>query len=78
MALQDYLRNWCSTRSASLQELVAYQLNAASKTASSETDKKTSMDAVMKIMKQLAQTYGKFDQNIANSSSSANVISETA
>lgn len=62
----------------SLQELVAYQLSEASKTASSETDKKTSMDAVMKIMTQLAQTYGKFDQDIANSSSSVNVISETA
>ncbi|MES2026971.1 MAG: EF-hand domain-containing protein [Pseudomonadota bacterium] len=62
----------------SLQELVAYQLSEASKAASSETDKKTSMDAVMKIMTQLAQTYGKFDQDIANSISSVNVISETA
>jgi len=61
----------------SLQELVAYQ--ASHPTAeTSESDAQNSMKAVMKIVEQLTQTYGQFDQSIANSATSLNTISETA
>ena len=61
----------------SLQELVAYQ--ASHPTAeTSESDAQNSMKAVMKIMAQLTQTYGQFDQSIASTASSLNTISETA
>lgn len=61
----------------SLQELVIYQLSQAAKSNTAD-ENKTSIDAVMKIMTQLAQTYGQFDASVANASSSVNTISETA
>lgn len=61
----------------SLQELVSYQ--ASHPTAGApESDAQNSMKAVMKIVAQLTQTYGQFDQSIANSATSLNTISETA
>lgn len=44
----------------------------------SESDAQNSMKAVMKIVAQLTQTYGQFDQSIANSATSLNTISKTA
>ncbi len=61
----------------SLQELVAYQASHPT-AATSESDAQNSMKAVMKIVAQLTQTYGQFDQSIASTSSSLNTISETA
>lgn len=61
----------------SLQELVAYQ--ATHPTAeSAESDAQNSMKAVMKIVEQLTQAYGQFDQSVATTAGSLNTISETA
>lgn len=61
----------------SLQELVTYQASHPT-TETSESDAQNSMQAVLKIVAQLTQTYGQFDQTIANSVTSLNTISETA
>lgn len=61
----------------SLQELVAYQTSEASKEAV-KTDAQTNLDAATRLTTQLAQTYGRFDQDIANATSSVNLISATA
>ena len=61
----------------SLQELVAYQTSEASKEAV-KTDAQTNLDAATKLTTQLAQTYGRFDQDIANATSSVNLIFATA
>ncbi|MFC7297997.1 EF-hand domain-containing protein [Herminiimonas aquatilis] len=61
----------------SLQELVAYQATHPTAT-STESDAQTSMKAVMKIVAQLTQAYGQFDQSVASTASSLNTISETA
>lgn len=61
----------------SLQELVAYQTTEASKEAV-KTEAQTNLDAATKLTTQLAQTYGRFDQDIANATSSVNLISATA
>lgn len=61
----------------SLQELAAYQ--ATHPTAeSAESDAQNSMKAVMKIVEQLTQAYGQFDQSVATTAGSLNTISETA
>ncbi len=61
----------------SLQELVAYQ--ATHPTAeSAESDAQNSMKAVMKLVEQLTQAYGQFDQSVATTAGSLNTISETA
>lgn len=61
----------------SLQELVTYQASHPTATTT-ESDAQNSMKAVMKIMAQLTQTYGQFDQSVASTASSLNTISETA
>lgn len=61
----------------SLQELVIYQMSHATEAKAQDADK-TSIEAVMKIMTQLSQTYGQFDASAAGTSSSVNTISETA
>lgn len=61
----------------SLQELVLYQMSHATE-AQTQDESKTSMDAVLKIMTQLAQTYGQFDSGVASAGASVNTISETA
>lgn len=61
----------------SLQELVTYQATHPA-AASTESDAQNSMKAVMKIVAQLTQAYGQFDQSVANTKSSLNTISETA
>ena len=61
----------------SLQELVAYQTSEASKEAV-KTDAQTNLDAATRLTTQLAQTYGRFDQDIANATSSVNLISAAA
>ena len=58
----------------SLQELAAYQTSEASKEAV-KTDAQSNLDAATKLRTQLAQTYGRFDQDIANATSSVNLIS---
>lgn len=60
----------------SLQELAIYQ--ASHPAATSETDAQNSLQAVIKIMEQLTQTYGQFDQSIASTASSVNMITATA
>lgn len=62
----------------SLQELVAYQLSAAANKSAAATEAQSSLEAVMKIVTQLAETYGKFDQSIASTASTTSAISETA
>ncbi|RQO37281.1 hypothetical protein DBR37_03585 [Herminiimonas sp. KBW02] len=61
----------------SLQELVLYQMSHATE-SKAQDDAKTSMDAVLKIMTQLAQTYGQFESGVADTRSNVNTISATA
>jgi len=57
---------------------VAYQLSAAANKSAAATESQSSLEAVMKIVTQLAETYGKFDQSIASTASTTSAISETA
>ncbi len=62
----------------SLQELVAYQASHPTAEKTTESDAQNSLQAVMKIVAQLAQTYGQVDQSVANAATNVNTISETA
>lgn len=64
----------------SLQELIAYQATQSTSGVgdTAQPDAQTSLDAVLKIADQLAQTYGQFDQSGNSTTTASNTISEVA
>lgn len=61
----------------SLQELIAYQMTQTTQDSSTETDSQNSLEAMLRIAKQLEQAYGQYEQG-SNDATSNTAIAEVA